>query len=172
MAVSWYVAQTEPFKGMVAEREIVGRLGLVVFNPKIRTVYRSLKKRDRETIRPYVPGYLFVQFDVCVEGWERINKQRGVRSLMYAASEVPARVKDEALLPLMAMCLDGFLIEEEADSFLFKVGSTARAMEGPFAGFSGKVERSSLERVTVMIDIFGRPVPVDGRPAMFELVRA
>lgn len=173
VSLRWYVAQTEPFKGLLAEAEVMA-LGYLTFHPKVRTVRRWRKSKPRERIQPYVPGYLFVSFDADEEGWQRINKQRGVKALMYSSLETPARVRDDALLPLMAMCdADGYLNEQEADCFLFKVGNTVRATDGPFAGMVGKVvQRSSHDRVKVMLSIFGRPTPVESHPGVFELVAA
>jgi transcription antitermination factor NusG len=169
--LSWHVAFTEPFKGEIAEREIAGA-GFGVFNPKVKTIKTFQKRKPVESIRPFVPGYIFARFDTDDYGWQRIAKMRGIKDFMYAGPEKPARVRDDALLPLMSMCNDGFVIEEKADRFLFSLGSVAKAKSGPFEGIVGKVIRSSYERVQIMIEIFGRPTPVVGAAVDFEPVRA
>lgn len=156
---------------MTAER-VVSSAGFDVFNPKIITVRERSRGRTSEIIRPYVPGYMFVRFDIEHEGWQRINRMpgSGVRSLMYAADEVPAAVRDEALLPLMALCRDGYVIEREADALLVAVGQTVKILEGPFAGFSGPVESAAGWRIHVLVKIFGRDTRVELKRGMYERV--
>lgn len=167
----WHVAFTEPFKGIIAECEIKNA-GFGVFNPKVKTIRNYQKRRPVESIRPFVPGYIFARFDTDTDGWQRIAKLRGVKDFMYAAHEIPARVRDDQLLPLMAMCDGEYVIEEDADKFLFRVGGQAKVSTGPFEGLVGRVVRSGYDRIRVMIEVFGRMTPVDGKASDFEPVRA
>lgn len=171
--LSWHVALLERHKGVIAGESVAAK-GFEVFNPQIKTVQKWSRGRTQTRIRQYIPGYLFVRFDVNVPGWEILNRLpgSGVRSLMYAASEVPARVRDEALIPLMRLCgADGYIQEQEADQLLYKVGMMVKVIEGPFAGWRGPITWTKNDRLKVLLHLFGRPNEIAGDIGMFELVR-
>lgn len=149
---------------MHAERWLIDRLGFEVFNPKIRTQRELRRGRVVEGQRLYVPGYIFIRFDLEEDEWRPINWTPGIRGIMYAYDDVPAKVKDEALAPLLDLCAaDGFLYEVEADAALFKVGSHVKVTGGPFASFPGVVSAATLKRLEVLVTIFGRTTPVSLR---------
>lgn len=150
--LSWYVAQTEPFRGILAEAEIKA-LGFEVFNPKIKTTRVWSRGRTTESVSHYIPGYIFTRFDIDEDtGWQRINDARGVKEFMWAAPETPARVRDSAMEPLMGLCVDGFLPGRLSGETLFKVGQVVKVKGGIF---SGPVTAVALKRLTVMMEIFG-----------------
>lgn len=165
----WYVAQVETHKAVMAER-FVTQLGYDVFNPKVRKTHHYAKQRARSSVRSYVPGYMFVNFEKDDGCWPLINDQPGVRTIMYSGPETPAPVRDEALVPLMSMCSNGYVDEVEADRFLFRVGGLAKVIEGPFSGFIGPVKEATYERLKVLLTVFARPTLIQGLPSMFEPV--
>lgn len=168
----WYVAQTEPFKGILAE-QLLAADGFEVFHPKVRKTYEWSRGRTRTMVHPYIAGYLFVRFDVAVHVWEDINITRGVKTLMYSTSETPARISDRAMEPLRNICgPDGFLIEEEADEVLFALGQTVNIVAGPFLGSKGKVIDITLQRLKVLTSVFGRDTEVRGKVGMFAAAPA
>lgn len=172
--LAWHVALIEPNRGLVAERA-VSAAGFTVFNPKVVVVKQWSRGRVRQSVKPYVPGYMFVRFDVDIEGWQRINylPGSGVRSLMYAASECPAVVRDEALAPLLDLCADGYVVPEDvADAALIRVGQTARIVQGPLAGFKGVVKLVVGQRISMLVEIFGRDTQVTLERDMYEKVLA
>lgn len=156
-------------KGFIAERGLLEE-GFSVFHPKVREEKRWSRGRTHESIKPLITGYMFVLFDSEVEGWQRINSVKGVIGLMYSAFEKPARVPDRAMLPLLGMCVDGYVPKAEAQRFIFKAGQAVRVVEGPFASFPGLVDRATASMVRVNVIIFGRSTPIEGEPAMFEPV--
>ncbi len=171
--LAWHVARTEPMKGFQAETSLLGR-GFDVFLPKVREEKRWSRGRTHESIRPLVAGYLFINFDVDVDGWQRVNDARGVLGLMYSAPEVPVRIPDVQLLPLLGMCtkeVSGWFVPKaEANRFKFKVGQIVRVVDGPFAQFTAKVKAATFDKIKVDVFIFGRETPVEGDSTMFEPV--
>lgn len=168
---AWHIAETEPFRGILAEKEVVG-FGYSVFNPKIKTVKNYPKKKPIEITKLLVSGYMFVQFDNEVDGWQRINDARGIKSLMYSSPECPARIPDKQLMPLVALCVGGYLNEldiPKAEELLFEVGAWVKIVDGPFGGFQGTVQEVTREKVRVITSIFGRDTPVIGEPSMFKI---
>ena len=167
--LNWHVARTEPMKSLVAERELVGA-GFNVFLPKVREQKRWSRGRTHESIKPLVNGYLFVNFDIEIEGWQRVNEARGIVGLMYSAPETPARIPDLHMVPLLGMCVDGYVPVEEAKVFIFKVGAVVRVIEGPFRDFPGTVIQATADKIKVAVSVFGRDTPVEGLPSMFAPV--
>lgn len=159
MALAWYVAQTEPFKGLVAEEQIKA-LGFEVFNPKVKTTRTWSRGRVVESISHYLPGYIFSRFDVEVHEWEQINTARGVKSFMWAAPLKPARVDDGDIRHLLGMCVDGYLPGQMARGSVFEVGQVVRLRGGLF---QGPIVAIAGSRLAIKMDVFGakRDVTLD-----------
>lgn len=194
--IGWHVARTEPARGLLAERSLVDE-GFSVFYPKVREERRWTRGRVMESVRALVPGYVFARFDVETEGWQRINDVPGVRELVYSDFEVPVTIPDAQMFPLLGVCNDGwesafeeyvevsdigpikrrrllggYVPSTKAKAFVFAVGQSVKVIEGPFAGFPGRVARATAREVRAMVVVFGRETPVEGKPAMFEPVTA
>lgn len=161
MADTWHVVETKPGRYQLAE-DFISRLDYQVFNPKIRIAKNWSRGRRRESVRQYIPGYLFVHFDLEVEGWQRINWSPGVRSLMYLGPELPATVPDAVVELILSNCELGtsYVKEQVCDRKLFVIGQTVRVLEGPFASFNGPVTMVERNRVTVLLSVFGRSNPI------------
>lgn len=151
------MTQTKPGRYRIAE-EFVSQLGYEVFNPKVQVTNGWLRGRRNVSIRQYIPGYIFVRFDIDEEGWQRINWQPGVRSLMYVGHEVPATVPDDVM---EIMLRHGDLVpEHEVDRHLYAVGREVRVIDGPFSSFPGVIQDARRMRLTVLVSVFGRQAPV------------
>ena len=142
MATSWHVVQTE--NGMLAEQSIYC-LGFPTFYPKIKI---------EQTFRPYISGYIFVQFDKAEDVWEPIQWARGVRSV----PGWPAKVRSGQLDHLMKLTdASGYIDPDAADRRIFEIGQSVMLP----LGARGTVRDIQLKRLSVMIEMFGRPMLVD-----------
>jgi transcriptional antiterminator RfaH len=148
------------------------RIGVTPFNPKVQS-----KRVERGSIvtrtRSYLPGYIFAHFDPDLSQWRSINGTRGVKSLMLSDHETPARVRDQVVFDILALCKGDMVQQIEADDTLRKyipVGSMAKITDGAFEGHAGRVELSDFDRVRIVLSIFGRPTPVVVPPVHCELV--
>lgn len=164
--LAWHVAQTHDC--FVAEENLL-RQDFEVFNPKCRT-RKIVKGMVREYVRAYIPGYIFIRFDELEDQWRPINWTRGVKTVMYSVEEKPARVRDEAMAPLLAICNDGFLIQEDADLELYKVGRRIKVIDGTFEGFESSIVWSSGQRLAVMMEFFGATRRVELQKKQVELI--
>lgn len=145
LATAWHAVQTE--NGMLAEHSIY-RLGFRTFYPKAR---------KEEKIVPYISGYIFVEFDKVEDIWEPIQWARGVR----VVPGWPARVRTGQLDYLLKMSDEqGHIDPDAADKRLFEIGQQVTLPLGTFAGF-GTIKEIQLKRLSVMVEIFGRPTLVD-----------
>ncbi len=157
---------------MVAE-EGLRRKGFQPFNPKCYA-QRVVRGARTWTERPYIPGYIFVQFDPVEDNhWPTINFVRGIQTLLYSANEKPARIRDAAMAVLLDRCNGDRVKAEDIDAALSKIvpiGSVVRVVAGSFEGFTGRVEWSDQDRVRVLLSLFGRPTKAVMLSRAVELV--
>jgi len=167
----WYAAIVEWQKETVAERA-VRIAGYESFNPRCNTSY--LRRGRRVVVaKPYVPGYLFVRFDVARPGWTDINRAHGVKRILCNSPETPTRIRQSVMQELFERCdgqvVDACVLDEIALRHM-PVGSRVKVLEGPFAGFEATVELSAPERLFVLVSIFGRTAPLELAPQDAEPV--
>jgi transcription antitermination factor NusG len=176
---------------MVAERKLEDKSKKLnaewkVFHPVIAETQRWSRNRTRVAERPYFPGYIFVGSDDGDDSWRHISYVRGIKDhgLMLRAEDKPATVCPLVMSTLIDRCdvveveqPDGtywqrhYVRVEEADLFLFRVGSRVKVTEGPFAAFEARVEWSSAKRVQLLLNVFGRQTKVEVAPKQLELVK-
>jgi len=133
--------------------------GEIIVPVEMVTEFKGGKKRVVR--RKLYPGYIVVHMAITEESWFLVRETPGIgdftgsagRPTPMLASEVSRIVKkDEA-------------IEGEAPRIDIRVkpGDRVKIKEGTFENFEGDVEKidEANGRVTVMIHIFGRPVPTE-----------
>jgi transcription antitermination factor NusG len=85
----------------------------------------------------------------------------GVHGPLRRPDKEPVTVSAEAVEALCAP------IKPVVDRGLRK-GMRAKVLEGPFAGFLGKISALLKGRATIEVDVFGRPTPVEIRLELLE----
>ena len=153
----WYVAQTHP----KAEQKALFNLrrqGFTAYLPQYQKRRRHARKTDWVKA-PLFPRYIFVSFDPQRARWRSIASTFGVAHLV-CASERP--------LPLPEGVIDDIRAREAEDGLVrlqepcpFAKGETVRVTAGPLADLIGFFEEmTDSERVTVLLDMLGRPLRV------------
>lgn len=162
MTVNWYVAQTQQFQELTAEKHLKQQ-GFEPFLPMVEGE-RIDRGRIVLTRRPWLQGYIFVPFDVKNDPtWPRINSTRGITRLMPAWTQQPTPVRQDAMQVLLDQCNGNNVKAVTVDRAMLKTlwpGATVHCEEGPFAGWDGTVELTTKKRVEVAFYIFGRPTKV------------
>jgi len=147
--------------------ENLRRQGFQPFLPLVGDA-RIVRGAKTLRLRPYVPGYIFTNFDAEVDPWQRINHTRGVQRLLCAQPELPSPVRAAAMKLIFDRC-DGQVVRaDDLDDALVKfvpVGSTVKLREGPFEGHVGRVTLSEQARVNIVLSLFGRRTTVKNVPA-------
>jgi transcriptional antiterminator NusG len=110
------------------------------------------------------PGYILVNMSVTDESWFMVRETPGIGDFTGASGKpTPMDPKDVERILRSSKVLP----EEEGAGVKvgipFKVGERVRVKEGYFQNFEGDVDGidETHGRVTVMINIFGRPTPVE-----------
>lgn len=121
--------------------------------------------KQRITKRKLYPGYIVVNMEINDDSWFLVRETSGIGDFTGAAGK-PAPLTSEEVSRIIATTKPE--VEEDGEDNIktaipFKVGDRVRVKEGYFQNHEGEVsavdERNG--RITVMINIFGRPNPVE-----------
>jgi transcription antitermination factor NusG len=135
---NWYVVNTKPKKEFQVEK-LFAEGGYTYYNP----VYRHEKK-----IRPFFPGYGFLQFEF-PDQFQTVRFTRGVKRIVGNQGG-PIPVPVELIQEIKAREIDG-LIEFEKHGQAPKVGDEIEVVEGPLKGLKGIFQKEIGDKERVMI---------------------
>jgi transcriptional antiterminator RfaH len=147
MRWSWFLCKTKPRQESYAAQN-VKRQGCRFFLP----LYFD---EAREAIMPLFPTYLFVQ---TTGQWIFLESTWGIVSVIKRG-ELPDKVPNKLIATLRKeKGRDGLV---RVASKKFTVGQELRVKAGPFAELTGICqEMPEQRRITILLDILGRKVPV------------
>ncbi|QEG24019.1 transcription termination/antitermination protein NusG [Mariniblastus fucicola] len=131
--------------------------------------------KPKITKRKLYPGYIVVNMAITDESWFLVRDTSGIGDFAGAAGR-PSPLSQEEIDRIIAAARPpkGEEGEEQIKTTIpFKVGDRVRVKEGYFQNYEGDVasvdERNG--RIEVMINIFGRPNPVDMDHWHVEMVK-
>jgi transcriptional antiterminator RfaH len=150
--VSWYCARTQPKHEHIAAGGLRARLGLEIFNPRLR-MERATRRGVVRLIEPLFPCYIFVRCNLA-ERVDAIRHVTGISSLVHFGQKVPP-VPDETIEELR-QCFE--VDEPMGVEDGLKPGSEVIVAEGAFLGSHGVVVRAmpGRQRVQILLDFLGR----------------
>jgi transcription antitermination factor NusG len=158
MASAWYVMHSKPNKENFLCQQLAFHQ-LEYFYPFLRV--DPVNPRSRK-IRPYFPGYLFVNLDLeGVLGIPSLQWMPGASGLV-SFDGIAAVVPDGLIVALKQRMADNTLIRREEHSF--ESGDRVRVLSGPFEGYEGifDISLSGTERVRILIELLrGRGLKVE-----------
>lgn len=123
----------------------------------------------RPTTVPLFPKYYFVRLRLTDESWHEVFRLGGLTG-MVCKGNLPALIDDALIAHLRSCEVDGAVPGKMPIRMVFSIGDRVRVTDGPFASFNAVVEKGldaeiqDLDgevRITVAVDIFGRPTPVE-----------
>jgi transcriptional antiterminator RfaH len=154
---AWYCARTKPKHERLSAEHLRKNLSLEVFHPRLR-VERVTRRGVMRMLEPLFPGYVFVR---CVLGdcLNDIQYANGIQCLVHFGDRIPP-VADSIIQELR----ECFAAEEPLTlPDAIAPGDEIDIGEGSFAGMRATVLRlmPARNRVEVLLDILGRPTPVE-----------
>ena len=158
MAFHWYVLASKPRKELIVWRH-VAQLGIEVLYPRLRV--NPVNPRASK-IRPYFPGYMFVNVDLEEMGVSYFQWMPHTLGLVLFGGE-PALVPDHLIGEIRRRIVE----IEEAGGEVFdglKSGDTVRITNGPFSGYEAIFDAriTGTERVRVLLKFLNdRRVPTE-----------
>jgi transcriptional antiterminator NusG len=110
--------------------------------------------------RKFFPGYVLVKMDLSDEAYHLVKNTPKVTGFLGSGSK-PMPVSEKEVARIIGAIEEG--VERPKTTIRFEIGETVRVTDGPFASFSGAVERvdEERERLSVTVSIFGRATPVE-----------
>lgn len=151
-AMAWYCARTQPKHEHIAAGSIRTRLGLEVFNPRLR-MERATRRGAVRVIEPLFPCYVFVRCDLA-QHMDAVRHAYGISSLVHFGDRIPA-VAEETVEELRA-CFESD--EPMGVQERFKPGTEVLVAAGAFMGSRAVVVKDlpARERVQVLLEFLGR----------------
>jgi transcription antitermination factor NusG len=149
MENSWYVVRSKPNKEEFLAEQLAAH-GIKVNHPRIRV--QAVNPRARK-MRPYFPGYLFVNMDLGSVNASALHWMPGASGLVSYGGE-PASVPDSLLAAINRRvdeinAAGGELFDE------LRSGDAVVIQAGPFEGYEGIFNSriSGSERVRVLLKL-------------------
>lgn len=154
---AWYCARTKAKHEHIAAANLRKNLNLEVFNPRLQ-VERATQRGVIRVIEPLFPCYLFVRC-VLEERLDEIQYAGGINGLVRFGGKIPP--VPDAVIEKLEEC---FLADDPmpVESRLAP-GDEVAVIEGAFSESRAFVLRvmPARRRVQVLLDILGRPTPVE-----------
>jgi transcriptional antiterminator RfaH len=150
--LAWFCARTQPKHEHIAAGTVAARLGLEVFNPRLR-MERATSRGVVHVIEPLFPCYIFVRCRL-EENLDPLRYITGISSLVHFGSMIPS-VPDDVLEELR-QCFgasEPMFVEDR-----LVPGSEVTVAAGAFLGSRGVVVRvlPARQRVQILLDFLGR----------------
>ncbi len=157
MAAHWYALRVKPHKERIVY-QLLRTEAVPAYFPSVKV--KPVNPRAAR-VRPYFPGYLFVQADLNVAGNNAFRWTPGAHGLVRYG-DTPAIVPDSLVQALKQRLT---AIEASGGLVLSRVkqGDPVRILSGPFAGYDAIFDAylPGQERVRVLLAFLSRqPQPV------------
>ena len=164
MGVSWFVVQTQPHAEEKARQHLCNQ-NIDCYLPRYRRMVRHAR-RQKMTLRPLFPGYLFVRLDPEECRWRSINGTVGVRRIL-TDGDMPLPINDRVIAEIRSREDENGAVKLRPS---FARGQSIRLLQGPLAEVEGLFDEvRDQNRVYLLITLLGRQVRIQA-PA--ELVVA
>lgn len=173
----WFCIHTHPGQELLAVADL-HRQGFLAYLPlfvdRKRTVMQvRYSRRPDPVLKPLFPAYMFIPFDRSQQRWSPIALTRGVKRIFGSRPDAPTPVPVGVVEALIARSgPDGYIDDAKPADGLpeIEVGASIRINEGPMTSFEGVCEMSDGDRVRVLLNLFGRSVPVTLDRSAVEVV--
>lgn len=168
MEKNWYVIHTYSGYENKVKTNLEKRVESMGMQDKIfRVVVPEEEETDtkggkKKVVKKKVfPGYVLVEMIMTDDSWYVVRNTPGVTGFVGSAgagSKPTPLLEEEVSAILKRMGFD--LIELDFD---FELNEAVRIKEGPFANFVGTIQEIEMDKqkVTVLVDMFGRETPVE-----------
>ncbi len=157
----WYVIHT--YSGY--ENKVAGNLERIVENRKLQHLIFDIKipvekvtkvsgETTKEVEHKLFPSYVLVKMIMNDESWHVVRNIRGCTGFVGPDSK-PVELTDEEV--------EKMGVEITTVDLAFEQDDMVKILQGPFAGFTGKVEEisSDKKKAKVIVSLFGRDTPVE-----------
>ena len=120
----------------------------------METVTEFTDAGEKTVERKVFPGYVLIKMILTDDSWHLVHNVRGATGFVGA---------DGNAIPLTEQEIYDLGVEHKEVVVGYSVGDSVKVIDGPLAGFIGRVEELDVEHnaVNVIVSMFGRETPVD-----------
>lgn len=165
----WYVLKVQSNRERSIRDNLVRRIhqeGLDEYFGEIviptEKVVETKAGKKRVTEHKLFPGYLMVQMELNDETWYLVRSTSGVGDFTGSAGKpIPMQGHEiQRMLGMEQTKKEDVVLKVKVD---FQTGDHVKIKDGAFESFEGTIESidEANGKITVLIQIFGRPTPVD-----------
>lgn len=168
MTLFWYALRTKPHKELAVYRQLNAEQVTVYF-PRVHV--KPVNPRAAK-IRPYFPGYMFVQANLKEMGQNAFAWTPGTHGLVSFGG-VPAVVPENLIVELKKQ-IEWLEANGGLQAAKFKSGDRVRVVSGPFSGYEGVFDYylPETERVQVLLAFLSQhPQPIKMDVGTIEKVK-
>lgn len=146
----WYLIQFKPNSHRLAERNL-HRQGFETFLPMQKITHRKAS-RFVSDVKPFFPGYMFVNLNSDLSPWRTINSTIGISRIVSFGGK-PTPLPPQLISGMMLRCdASGTLLPSKS----FNKGDHVEMLTGPFANFIAMVDTiDPHQRIWVLMEIMG-----------------
>lgn len=162
----WYVVEHEPGRLRLFRQQLEDRGGRCFVPKRMERRHvphdRSRKGQLKRSLKVEVevmmlPGYVFVQA-TDDHGMSIVQNTPGYGAVLRGASEHPLRMPGVIMKEIEAKCDDVY--DAIIGAPVFEIGELVTLLDGPMRTYGGAVEEVEGETLKILVDMFGRFVPV------------
>jgi transcriptional antiterminator NusG len=178
----WYLVHTYPGQEEKIKTNIERRAKSMGLEERIARVLVPMEEEvkiragKRQIVKKKVfPGYVLIEMEMDKETWHFVRQTVGVTGFVGGGSSMDGD-KFSPPPPMRQSEVEAVLKSTDPNTVrpkpVWHRGEVVRVTAGPFAESTGKVEDVNVkaEKLTVMISVFGREVPVELDFAQIEKV--
>lgn len=153
--VRWYAVLCHRSREAEAQRNLRMQ-GHKVYLPRLKESV-SQGRRLFTSLKPFFPGYLFLQLNIRCQPWRHVNNTPGVRSLVFMG-DFPVPVPRGLVECMISLTDPDDILDFTAG---LNSGDRVRIIDGPFAQFVGTLQHMDGKgRIRVLVEIMNSSVPV------------
>jgi transcriptional antiterminator NusG len=169
--MGWFVVKVQSGReenirdGLLKRAKIQGleqHFGRILVPTEKVSEIKSGKKKITE--RKFYPGYIMVEMAIMDETWYLVRETPGVGDFVGGGpGQMPVPMSQHEVDKMLGQAAAQTDEKGARLSIDFEKGQTVKIKEGPFENFEGRVDEvlESKGLVRVMVEIFGRPTPVE-----------
>jgi len=160
---AWYAVHTNA-KAEPSVTAAIEAMGIGVLYPLCSWWVKHNHRREMR-MGPLFPRYLFAEFDVQSEFWQRITREPGVVGLlgMTEGRRVPQPINQKKMADLIEICrihAGAIPLVDENEKTEISKGDRVVVAEGPFQAYRGLVKKAAGDRLGVMFDMMNLKKPI------------
>ena len=167
--LGWYCAKSKPKHEHIAAANLRKNLGLEVFHPRLRVQQTTLRGVIKNLTEPVFPGYLFIHcaMEDCLD---QVRHTSGISTIVNFGGRIP-QVPQEVVEDLRSCFGSDEMLDLNNQP---RPGDPVTVAGGAFMGMNAVVLRSwpAKQRVQVLLEILGRPTPIEVEQKLLTLHRA